>query len=77
MVSAWLDAANNRLPVLASVTTRALPMCALSFARLASTVTTSPTLSVLRVQPARISPFGLPISRPQLMTAPSGSATSI
>jgi len=39
-----------------------------SFARLPSTVTTSPTFSDLRDQPWRIRPFGLPISSAQRLT---------
>src|ERR1041385_8139931 len=66
--SVWLDAANRRLPVLASTTARALPYGDPSRARLPSTVTVSPIFSVLRVQPLRISPLGLPISKPQFVT---------
>ena len=54
--------------MLASTTARALPYGEPSRARLPSTVTTSPIFSVLRVQPLRISPLGLPISNDQFVT---------
>src|SRR5262249_53542813 len=76
-VSVWLDAANSRLPVADKVTTRALPTLAPSFAWEPSTCTSSPMCSVLRVHPWRISPFGLPISMPQLTTLPSVPVTSM
>ena len=64
-----LDAANSRVPV-DSVTERALPMLLPSFAALPSTVTMSPIFIELRVQPWRMRPFGLPISRPQFAVWP-------
>ena len=58
------------------VTDRALPVGLPSFARLPSTVTLSPIFIVLRVQPARIRPFGLPISIAQLVTLPVFSSVT-
>ena len=43
----------------------------------ASTVTSSPIFIELRVQPARIRPFGLPISRAQFVTVPASPVTSM
>ncbi|MNC87111.1 hypothetical protein D3C83_28120 [compost metagenome] len=50
------------------MTVRALPVGLPSLARLPSTVTVSPIFMVLRVQPLRISPLGLPISIAQFVT---------
>jgi len=55
----------------------ALPIALPSLAALPSTVTTWPSFIELRVQPWRIKPFGLPISRPQVSTFPDGSFTSM
>ena len=72
----WLEPANSFWPPV-SVTERALPMLEPSFARLPSTVTSSPIFIELRDQPWRMSPFGLPISMPQFVTLPDSSFTSM
>src|SRR5437867_7155493 len=60
------------------MTARALPNGLPSRARLPSTDTASPVFIVLRVQPARISALGFPISIAQLVTFPVfSSVTSI
>src|SRR5215469_539188 len=70
------DAANTFLPS-ASTTLRALARFEPSLASDPLTVTSSPCLSEFRVQPARISPLGLPSSNSQLVTFPLSSFTSI
>ena len=61
----WLDPANSLCPVLINTIDRALACRLPSLARVPSTVTASPSLSELRVQPKRRSALGLPISKPQ------------
>ena len=48
-----------------------------SLAALPSTLMMSPTFIEFRVHPFHMSPFGLPISQPQFVTALSSSLTSI
>ena len=72
-----LGPANSRLPVAFRSTTRALPLLLPFFAWKPSTVTTSPIFIVARVQPLRISRFGLASSMPQLATFPCSSSTSM
>src|SRR4030095_3859785 len=73
----WLDAANNFWPVLVSTTDVAFPSGRPLLALKPSTVISSPAFIELRVQPARSSPFGPPISMPQLVTFPVSSFTSM
>src|SRR4029077_12552549 len=69
----WLEAANSFWPVLDMTTDVAFPIGFPLLALKPSTVTTSPGFMELRVQPARSSPFGPPISIPQFVTLPPAS----
>ncbi len=62
-IGSFADAAPSFLPVAGIVTDRALACLVPSFASVPSTMTSSPTFMVLRVQPLRSKPFGGPISR--------------
>src|SRR5690606_21259184 len=66
----------SRLPF-ASTTERAFPFRLPSRAREPLTVTVSPILRESRVQPRRISPFGLPSSSAQFWYSPSSPSTSM
>ena len=66
----WLEPANSLRPVLISTIDRALPSKLPSFARVPSTVTSSPMFTELGVQPARRSALGLPSSSAQFSILP-------
>src|SRR5215510_1380249 len=65
-----LDAAPSFFPVAVITTDLALARLDLFRPRLPSTVTSSPFLSNVLVQPSRVRPLGLPISISQFVTAP-------
>src|SRR6185369_3794013 len=64
-----LDAAPSFLPVAVITTDLALARLDWFRPRRPATVTSSPFLSNVRVQPSRVRPLGLPISLSQLLTA--------
>src|SRR2546423_674227 len=63
-----LDAAPSFFPVAVITTDLAFAKFGLTRPRLPSTVTSSPGLSTLRLQPMRVNPFGLPISISHVVT---------
>lgn len=69
----WLEPANSLRPVLINTIDLALPSKLPSFARVPSTVTSSPIFTELGVHPARRSALGLPISRAQFSILPDSS----